>query len=104
VPPERVATLEQAIDRLEGELEPLRTFILPGGTQAAAVLQVARTVCRRAERSVVAAHAHEAPELDPQVLPFLNRLSDLLFVMARAANRRAGYPEPEWHPQRPDTP
>jgi cob(I)alamin adenosyltransferase len=99
----RVSALEEAIDRLEEELEPLRTFVLPGGDQVSAVLQVARTVCRRAERAVVAAHAVNAPDLDPLVLTFLNRLSDLLFVMARTVNRRAGVSEPEWHPRRPDS-
>jgi cob(I)alamin adenosyltransferase len=91
---DRVAQLEAAIDAGEAELEPLRAFILPGGTPKAAALHVARTVCRRAERRVVAlAHAVEIPEL---VVMYLNRLSDLLFVLARVANRRAGAGEVTW--------
>ena len=88
-----VARLESWIDELEQELPPLRRFILAGGTPAAASLHVARTVCRRAERSVVALGA-DAVEKD--VLVYLNRLSDLLFVMARAANHRSGIAESEW--------
>ena len=85
---ERIAQLERAIDAGEAELEPLRAFILPGGTPKAAALHVARTVCRRAERRVVALRRDvEIPEL---VVVYLNRLSDLLFVLARVANRRAG--------------
>ena len=76
--------LERAIDRLNGRLEPLRSFVLPGGTAAAAWLHLARTVCRRAERAVVALAAAEA--VNPQVVVYLNRLSDLLFVLSRAAN------------------
>ena len=81
---ERIAQLERAIDAGEAELEPLRAFILPGGTPKAAALHVARTVCRRAERRVVALRRDvEIPEL---VVVYLNRLSDLLFVLARVAN------------------
>jgi len=88
-----VARLEQAIDRLEGELQPLRRFILPGGALPGALLHVSRTVCRRAERRVVAL----GPDaVEPILIVYLNRLSDLLFVMARVANRRAGVPESEW--------
>jgi cob(I)alamin adenosyltransferase len=76
--------LEQAIDRLNEPLAPLHSFVLPGGTPAAAWLHLARTVCRRAERAVVALMRTEA--VNPQVVVYLNRLSDLLFVMARAAN------------------
>ena len=91
---ERIAQLERAIDVGEGELEPLKAFILPGGTPKAAALHVARTVCRRAERRVVALRAHvELPDL---VVIYLNRLSDLLFVLARVANRRAGAGEVTW--------
>jgi cob(I)alamin adenosyltransferase len=88
-----VDRLEQTIDRLEGELAPLRRFILPGGSMAGALLHVSRAVCRRAERRVVGL----GPEaVEPLVVVYLNRLSDLLFVMARACNRRAGVPETEW--------
>ena len=76
--------LEQLIDSLLEELEPLKEFILPGGTESAAVLHLARTVARRAERLVVALAAQA--EINPHALIYLNRLSDLLFVMARAAN------------------
>jgi cob(I)alamin adenosyltransferase len=88
-----VERLEHAIDRLEGELPPLRRFILPGGSEGGARLHLARTVCRRAERRVVALGADA---VEPAVVVYLNRLSDLLFVMARAANRRAGAGEREW--------
>lgn len=91
---EDVAVLEADIDRLEGELEPLQRFILPGGTAAAAAFHLARTVCRRAERRVVALHREDA--LDEPLLRYLNRLSDLLFVMARVENRRAGETDVEW--------
>ncbi|HEY5658686.1 MAG TPA: cob(I)yrinic acid a,c-diamide adenosyltransferase [Myxococcota bacterium] len=90
-----VDALEGHIDRLEQELEPLRRFVLPGGTPAAAAFHVARTACRRAERRCVALH-HQEP-LDAVVLRFLNRLSDLLFVMARVENRRAGVGDVEWN-------
>ena len=87
------ARLEQWIDTLEAELPPLRRFILAGGSPAGAAFHVARTVCRRAERAIVAL----GPErVDPEVVIYVNRLSDLLFVMARAANARARSPEIEW--------
>jgi len=94
--------LEREIDRFEVSLPPLTTFILPGGTPAAAALHVARTVCRRAERR--AAPLARAGELSPVVIPYLNRLSDLLFVLARAANHRAGTAEATWtqNPAKPD--
>lgn len=76
--------LEKAIDQLNEKLDPLRSFVLPGGTQAAAWLHLARTVCRRAERAVVT--LMRAETVNPQVLIYLNRLSDLLFVLARVAN------------------
>jgi cob(I)alamin adenosyltransferase len=83
--------MEQLIDSLLEELEPLREFILPGGTQLGATLHLARTVARRAERMVTALAA--AGEINPHALEYLNRLSDLLFVMARVANHRAGVKE-----------
>jgi cob(I)alamin adenosyltransferase len=86
--------LERRIDGFEGELAPLTRFVLPGGTASAAALHVARTVCRRAERRCVQLARDEA--IDPIGLAFLNRLSDLLFVMARVANRRAGVADVEW--------
>ena len=90
---EQIELLEKTIDRLETELAPLRRFILPGGSPAGALLHLARTVCRRAERRVVALGADA---VEPGVIIYLNRLSDLLFVMARAVNHRAGIPETEW--------
>jgi cob(I)alamin adenosyltransferase len=90
----RIAELEHAIDDAEQELEPLRAFILPGGTPKAAALHVARTVCRRAERHVVRLqHTVELPAL---TVIYLNRLSDLLFTLARLANKRAGAGEVTW--------
>ena len=85
------AGLEQLIDLLLEELEPLREFILPGGTQLGATLHLARTVARRAERSVVALAAQSG--INEHALIYLNRLSDLLFVMARVANERSGVKE-----------
>lgn len=90
----RVRQLEQAIDRCEAELEPLEAFILPGGTLKAALLHAARTDCRRAERGVVTL-AREST-VAPIILQYLNRLSDLLFALARVANRRAGVPDRTW--------
>ena len=89
---EHVARLESLIDRFEAELPPLRRFILAGGTPAGAALHVARTVCRRAERRIVALD----PPVDPVLLRYVNRLSDLLFVLARTVNQRGGVPETEW--------
>jgi len=90
---EDVSRLEEWIDRLESELPQLRRFILPGGCPSGAALHVARTICRRAERSIVSL----GPDaIEAGVLIYINRLSDLLFVMGRAANRRSGAPEAEW--------
>jgi cob(I)alamin adenosyltransferase len=90
----RIAQLEHAIDEGEAELAPLRAFVLPGGTPKSAALHVARTVCRRAERRVV--HLARTVEFPPVVGIYLNRLSDLLFVLARVANHRAGAAEVTW--------
>jgi len=92
---ERVAALERAIDSTEATLSPLHGFILPGGTPKAAALHFARTVCRRAERCVVTL-SREAPPIAPSILPYLNRLSDLLFVLARGANAAAGRADVAW--------
>ncbi len=89
---DEVARLEQVIDRLDADLPPLRRFILAGGSPAGAALHVARTVCRRAERRIVALQ----PPIDPVLVRYVNRLSDLLFVLARAVNYRAGAAETEW--------
>jgi len=87
-----VERLEQLIDRLESELEPLRRFILAGGAPAGAALHVARAVCRRAERRIVALQ----PRPGGTLIRYVNRLSDLLFVLARAVNKRSGKAETEW--------
>jgi cob(I)alamin adenosyltransferase len=88
-----VARLESWIDQLEADLPPLRRFILAGGSTGASALHVARTICRRAERAMVGL----GPDaFEPELLVYVNRLSDLLFVMARASNHRAGVPETEW--------
>ncbi|HEY6109589.1 MAG TPA: cob(I)yrinic acid a,c-diamide adenosyltransferase [Gemmatimonadales bacterium] len=89
-----VTALEQAIDRLDAGLPPLKAFILPGGAPKGAAFHVARTVCRRAERTVVGL-ARETP-VSPAIRRYLNRLSDLLFVLARAANARAGAGDLPW--------
>ena len=88
-----VKRLEDGIDQLESEVPVLRRFILAGGSPGGASLHVARTICRRAERRVVGLGRDE---VESEILVYLNRLSDLLFVMARVANRRAGVPELEW--------
>lgn len=87
-----VLRLEVLIDRLEQDVPPLTRFILAGGVQAGAALHVARTVCRRAERRIVAL----LPAPDPLLVRYINRLSDLLFVLARVVNHHAGQPEAEW--------
>lgn len=89
----QVVRLERLIDQLEMELPPLRKFVLPGGSPAGAMLHLARTVCRRAERRVIGLGAEA---VSPIVVVYLNRLSDLLFVMARVVNHRAATPEVEW--------
>lgn len=89
-----VEALERMIDRLDAELPPLTNFILPAGSGLAAQLHLARTVCRRAERRVVTLGA--AASVEPRLVRYLNRLADLLFVMARWCNRKAGVPEVEW--------
>ena len=94
VPPERIAELERAIDRIDEQLPPLGSFILPGGTPKAAHLHHARTVCRRAERAIVA--LHRVDPLPAEILSYVNRLSDLLFMLARLANRRAGTDDRTW--------
>jgi cob(I)alamin adenosyltransferase len=96
---EQVAWLEERCDEANADLPMLRSFILPGGTETAALLHLARTVCRRAERRVVTLAGRE--EVNPQARAYLNRLSDLLFILARAANAQAGAEEPLWKPGGP---
>ena len=93
-----VRSLERWIDEVNGELAPLESFVLPGGSPAAARLHVARCVCRRAERRVIRLGRDEGREgaVPEQAIVYLNRLSDLLFVLARAENARAGVDEPLW--------
>jgi cob(I)alamin adenosyltransferase len=91
-----VDALEADCDRWNAGLPELRSFVLPGGTETAARLHVARTVCRRAEREALAASEEHA--LNPLALVYLNRLSDLLFILSRAANAAAGRDEPLWRP------
>lgn len=83
---DQVTRLEQAIDKYNDELAPLNSFVLPGGTPAAAALHLARTTTRRAERVAVALHAERQSEINPEAVKYLNRLSDLLFVLSRVAN------------------
>jgi cob(I)alamin adenosyltransferase len=94
LPNARVEEMERWMDEAEAELPELRNFVLPGGSDAAARLHLARTVCRRAERRVVTLGRHEA--IEPEIVVYLNRLSDLLFTMARVANLRAGRADVEW--------
>jgi len=89
-----VEVLERAIDQAETELLPLKTFVLPGGSRAAAYLHLGRTVCRRAERRLVA--LAESEPIRPECVRYINRLSDTLFVLARLANHRAGIADVPW--------
>ncbi len=95
-----VSVLETAIQRVNEPLEPLKEFVLPGGRRGAALCHVARTVCRRAERSIVA--LNEKEPVNPEILRFINRLSDLLFVVARTENVRQGVAEVYWERKRPE--
>jgi cob(I)alamin adenosyltransferase len=98
ITPDHVTTLERLIDETEATLEPLACFILPTGTPLAAAVHVARTVCRRAERRVVTLAAQLDTTIPANAIEYLNRLGDLLFVLARAANRRAGVADDPWVP------
>ncbi len=94
VPKEFFENAEKQIDKFESELEPLRNFIIPGGTRSSALLNVCRTICRRAERRVVALNTKE--KVGENILIFLNRLSDLFFVLARYENMISGIPDTIW--------
>ncbi|HHH47884.1 MAG TPA: cob(I)yrinic acid a,c-diamide adenosyltransferase [Gammaproteobacteria bacterium] len=96
ITPAHIESLEQALDRLNDGLTPLKEFILPGGSPAAAQAHVARSVCRRAERRLLALHHSET--LSPSAIGYLNRLSDLLFVLARHLNRAQGCNDVLWRP------
>jgi cob(I)alamin adenosyltransferase len=93
VTPEQTTWLEERCDEVNATLEPLKSFVLPGGTRAAAQLHVCRTVCRRAERRALL-----VADASPEVIRYLNRLSDLLFILARGANHATGTAEPLWQP------
>lgn len=97
-PIERVDALEKEIDRMDDQLPELRQFILPGGSKAAAALHMARSVCRRAERRVITLSHHEP--INPTIILYLNRLSDLLFTMARLQNQSDSIPETTWSADR----
>lgn len=99
---DHIVRLEAAVESFNANLAPLKEFILPGGSRAAALAHVARTVCRRAERSLVKAAATEAVSVNSRV--YANRLSDLLFILARAANQAAGSPDVLWQKNRAQTP
>ena len=92
---ERITAMERTIDRFEAELSPLKAFILPGGGVSGSLLHNARTVARRAERRIVT--LGRAESISEFAVPYMNRLSDLLFVMARVANHRDHRAETEWH-------
>jgi cob(I)alamin adenosyltransferase len=92
---EKITELERTIDKLQEELPRLKVFILPGGGQAGSILHFSRTVARRAERSIVT--LGKAEKVGDQMVPYINRLSDLLFVLARVANHREGKLEVQWH-------
>ena len=94
--PEHVRAIEEAIDEYEATLEPLGEFIIPSGTRAAAVLHLARAVCRRAERRLVTLARKGEKQTSPGLTAYLNRLGDLLFVLARAVNARAGLADVRW--------
>ncbi len=95
---EAITFLEQAIDEMERDLDPLKNFILPGGSPQGASLHLARTVCRRAERAAVECSRQE--EISELTVKYLNRLSDFLFVLARFENKQAGTSETVWKPDR----
>lgn len=99
IAPAHVASLEGEIDRYQGALAPLRHFILPGGSRVGAMLHLARAVCRRAERRLVTLSGESPQPMSPVLVAYLNRLGDLLFVLARSANQDLGVPDVTW--QRP---
>jgi cob(I)alamin adenosyltransferase len=94
-----IQKLEKSIDEMESELEPMKYFILPGGNKIVSYCHIARCVCRRAERSIVK-FTHIQPEIEPHILPYLNRLSDYFFVLARYLTKKFGAKEIPWVPKR----
>jgi cob(I)alamin adenosyltransferase len=93
---QHVAEAERWIDQIDGGNSAMKTFVMPGGTELAARLHLARTVCRRAERAMV--HLSRTEAVNPQAIIYMNRISDLLFAMARRANKEAGAPDVPWTP------
>ncbi len=91
-----IEALENAIDHFDANLPPLKNFILPGGTSAAAALHAARTICRRAERRIITLAQTDGTTISPDLIVYINRLSDLLFVLARSANFTAGVEDVPW--------
>jgi len=96
---EDIQKLEYSIDNMESELEPMKYFILPGGNKIVSYCHIARCVCRRTERSVVK-YSHIQPNIEPHILPYLNRLSDYFFVLARYLTKKLGAKEIPWVPKR----
>jgi cob(I)alamin adenosyltransferase len=96
VQPEHIQQLEQDIDRFDAQLPELKNFVLSGGSKAGATLHLARATCRRAERRAVALARRPSGRVSRDILAYLNRLGDMLFVLARAANAAAGHPEEKW--------
>lgn len=96
---EDIKTLEISIDKMEEELEPMKSFILPGGHIIVSYCHICRCVCRRAERSIIA-YARQSREIEPHILPFMNRLSDYLFVLARYFTKKLNVKEIPWVPKR----
>jgi cob(I)alamin adenosyltransferase len=101
IDPARVSELEAEIDAMEADMPPLHNFLIPGGCQASALLQYTRTICRRAERSI-AALAHKK-KINPDIIKFMNRLSDLLFIQARYINYKGKVPETIWKGRKPSS-
>lgn len=96
---DEIGWMERTMDAIDAEVPPLHKFVLPGGDPGAAQLHVARTVCRRAERRLLTLTDREV--LRPEVIQYVNRLSDLLFMLARLVNHRSGTPEPTWEAKKP---
>ena len=96
---ENVTNLERSIDAIEGRNEPIKTFVMPGGTELASRIHVARCTCRRAERAIVRLAHRDTVNI--HTIEFVNRLSDLLFAASRLANREAGGPDVPWIPHKP---
>lgn len=97
IKPEDVAWLEKISDEMEGEIKPIKKFVLPSGSQLASSMHLARSICRRAERRLVSLSKKE--NVNPEIIRYVNRLSDVLFIMARLTNQRLGVKENTWGPE-----